>query len=128
MNDWNLGEYTSAEDVPFGFYCYEMQVHLHYPPDCIADVDVETDFQDDVVEDQELPDCLLSFTQVIVIGYVIANSNYGAIDFTVKHFGADSIESLVKNYFLYNDDMMGYLIAEDDEDKFEYHKNEEHGI
>ena len=121
MKLWKHGEYTSVENVPPGLTCYEVQVHVEHPPECMDYDDIEIDSQDESGEDQELPECLLGFTRIEVIGHEIGDSKAQAIEFAVKRAGAISKENFAK-HFMQSENETAFLIAENYEDNFEMYK------
>lgn len=125
------GVYVSEWDVPDGMKCFEIQLWRCWAPSSLAYVQDEDDADDEFGPASESGDtgdgddaddgddeCSLAQTEVVVIGYEVAEDKSQALDLALARIGAPSMEHLLESLST-SPEMQCQLEAQGDESKFE---------
>ena len=125
------GLYVSASDVPHRMQCFEIQLWRSWAPSSLAYVQDADDADDELGPASESGDigdgddaddgddeCSLAQTEVVVIGYEVAEDQSHALKLALARIGAPSMEHFLESLST-SSEMQCHLEAQGDESKFE---------
>lgn len=119
MSYLHEGVYVSEWDVPEGMLSFEIQFWRCWAPSSLA-YDEDDEFNSDPESDEadNRDECLLAQSEVVVIGYEVAEDQSHALKLALARIEAPSMEHLLESLST-SSDMQCYLEAQGDESKFQ---------
>lgn len=113
------GAYVSARDVPDGMQCFEIQLWRSLAPSSIGydqNDEFNSELESDDVDDND--ECLLAQSEVVVIGYEVAEDMHHALELALARIGAASMDHFLDSLST-RPDMQCHFEAQEDESKIE---------